>query len=64
MNKNQKQFRKPGRFPADVARFFNPHKTGSNTLIDEKTGQIIKLGTHQAQKARERSYIPVVMKEA
>ena len=59
MKKNQKQFRKPGRFSAYVARFFNPHKTGSNALIDEKTGQIIKLGTLQAEKAAERSYIPV-----
>lgn len=59
MKKKQKQFRKPGRFPADVARFFNPQKTGSNTLIDEKTGMIIKLGTHQAQKARERSLYPL-----
>lgn len=58
MKKNQKQFRKPGRFPADVARFFNPQKSGTNSIID-LDGRIIKLGTHQAQKAAERSYIPV-----
>ena len=44
MKKNQKQFRKPGRFPEDVARFFNPHKNGTNSIID-KDGRIIKLGT-------------------
>lgn len=58
MKKNQKQFRKPGRFPADVARFFNPQKSGTNSIID-LDGRIIKLGTHQDQKAAERSYIPV-----
>lgn len=58
MKKNQKQFRKPGRFPADVARFFNPQKSGTNALYDSD-GRIIKLGTHQAQKAAERSYIVV-----
>lgn len=58
MKKNQKQFRKPGRFPADVARFFNPQKSGTNSIVDLE-GRIIKLGTHQAQKASERSYIPV-----
>lgn len=58
MKKNQKQFRKPGRFPADVARFFNPQKSGTNSIVD-LDGRIIKLGTHQAQKAAERSYIPV-----
>ena len=34
MKKNQKQFRKPGRFPADVARFFNPQKSGTNSIVD------------------------------
>ena len=58
MKKNQKQFRKPGRFPADVARFFNHQKSGTNSIVD-LDGRIIKLGTHQAQKAAERSYIPV-----
>ena len=58
MKKNQKQFRKPGRFPADVARFFNPQKIGTNSII-ALDGRIIKLGTHQAQKAAERSYIVV-----
>lgn len=58
MKKNQKQFRKPGRFPADVARFFNPHKSVTNAIVG-LDGRIIKLGTHQAQKAAERSYIPV-----
>ena len=58
MKKNQKQFRKPGRFPADVARFFKPGKSGTNALYD-MDGRIIKLGTHQAQKAAERSYIVV-----
>ena len=42
MKKNQKQFRKPGRFPADVARFFNPQKIGTNSIID-LDGRIIKL---------------------
>lgn len=58
MKKNQKKIRKPGRFPADVARFFNPDKSGTNACYD-MDGRIIKFGTHQAQKAAERSYIPV-----
>lgn len=50
------------KFPQDVARFFNPHKTGTNELRDIATGLITQLGTHQSEKAKERSYIPVYTK--
>ena len=56
--KTRKQFRRPRKFPMDVARFFNPQKSGTNTIYDEQ-GRIIRLGTHQEQKRRERSYIVV-----
>lgn len=49
----------PKKFPADVARFFNPQKTGTNEQRDPKTGLLTQLGTHQQEKNRERSYIPV-----
>lgn len=49
----------PKKFPAEVARFFNPHKTGTNAEIDQKTGIVIRPGTHQYEKSKERSYIPV-----
>lgn len=48
----------PKKFPADVARFFNPQKTGTNAEINQ-LGMPLRLGTHQAEKNRERSYIPV-----
>lgn len=51
--------KKKRKFPQDVARFFNPHKTGTNELRDTTTGLITRYGTHQAEKAKERSYIPV-----
>lgn len=49
----------PKKFPADVARFFNPQKSGTNAEFDPTTGMPVKLGTHQQEKNRERSYIPV-----
>lgn len=50
--------KKKRKFPQDVARFFHPEKSGSNALVNSK-GVLIKLGTHQLEKNRERSYIPV-----
>lgn len=55
----KKKNRKPGKFPADVARFFNPHKSGTNAKYDPKTGIMIRPGTHQREKMQESSYIPV-----
>lgn len=55
----KKKNRKPGKFPADVARFFNPHKSGTNAMYDPKTGIMIRPGTHQREKMKESSYIPV-----
>lgn len=49
----------PKKFPADVARFFNPHKSGTNAEIDQNTGIVIRPGTHQFEKWKERNYIPV-----
>lgn len=49
----------PKKFPADVARFFNPHKSGTNAEISQETRNVIRLGTHQYEKSKERSYIPV-----
>lgn len=54
--------KKKRKFPQDVARFFNPHKTGTNELRDIAIGLITRLGTHQSEKAKERSYIPVYTK--
>ena len=45
MKKQKKQFRKPGRFPEGVARFFNPHKSGTNAEYDPITG-ILKSRAH------------------
>lgn len=45
---------KKRKFPQDVARFFHPEKSGSNANYE--TGF---LGTHQEEKARERSCIVV-----
>ena len=56
--RTRKQFRRPRKFPVDVARFFNPQKSGTNAIYDLQ-GRIIRLGTHQEQKRRERSYIVV-----
>lgn len=49
----------PKKFPADVARFFNPQKSGTNEEFNPTTRMPVKLGTHQQEKNRERSYIPV-----
>lgn len=49
----------PKKFPADVARFFNPGKSGTKGEVCLITGNMIRLGTHQQEKNRERSYIPV-----
>lgn len=46
---------KKRKFPQDVARFFHPEKSGSNANPETKF-----LGTHQEEKARERSCIVVV----
>lgn len=43
--------------PQDVARFFNPQKSGTNAEYDIN-GRISRLGTHQYEKSKERSYIP------
>lgn len=42
------------KFPADVARFFHPEKSECSMV-----GTIVKRGTHQEEKARERSCIIV-----
>ena len=57
--KTKKQFTKPRRFPLEVARFFNPQKSGTNAQYDPKTGMLIKPGTHQYEKMKEKSYIPI-----
>lgn len=49
--------KKKRKFPK-TWRFFNPHKTGTNELRDTTTGLITRYGTHQAEKAKDRSYIP------
>lgn len=54
--------KKKRKFPQDVARFFNPQKTGTNELRDIATGLITRLGTNQQKIAKERSYIPVYTK--
>lgn len=48
---------KKRKFPQDVARFFNPQKSGTNAeySID---GRMLRPGTHQYEKSKERSYIP------
>lgn len=47
-----------GKFPQDVARFFNPHKSGTNAQYT-KEGMLIAFGTHQREKAQQSSCIPV-----
>lgn len=51
---------KKRRFPQDVARFFNPVKS-LVIYFDErrKTVYMEQKGTHQHEKSKERSYIPV-----
>ena len=46
------------KFPKDVARFFNPHKSGTNAEYNTQ-GLLISFGTHQREKSKEKSYIPV-----
>lgn len=58
--KKKKNKKKPGKFPADVARFFNPHKSGTNAMYHPKTGALLRPGTHQREKMQESSYIPVL----
>ena len=43
---------KKKKFPSDVARFFNPIKSGTN-------GNLVTGGTHQREKRKQSSYIPV-----
>lgn len=45
------------KFSQGVARFFNPAKSGTNEVPG------VRLGTHQAQKAKETSYIPIYQGE-
>lgn len=40
------------KFPKDVARFFNPQKSCTNAYL-------VRPGTNQAKRMRERSCIPV-----
>lgn len=40
------------KFPQDVARFFNPQKSGTNATT-------LNNGTHQLEKMKESSSIPV-----
>lgn len=49
---------KKRKLPNDVARFFNPQKSGTNAEYN-KFGFLVKPGTNQAKKMEERSYIPV-----
>lgn len=49
---------KKRKFPQDVARFFHPEKSGSNALVDSR-GALIKMGTHQYEKTKHTSYVPV-----
>jgi hypothetical protein len=54
--------KKNRKFPSDVARFFNPHKSGTNTRYNMRNGVIvgvIEYGTHQRELARQSSNIPV-----
>lgn len=50
--------KKKRRFPQDVARFFNPQKSGTNAEYD-KNGFLVRPGTNQTKKMYERSCIPV-----
>lgn len=49
--------KKERKFPESVARFFNPQKSGANAKI--KFGKLLKLGTNQEKKRKEKSCIPV-----
>ena len=49
---------KKRKFPNDVARFFNPQKSGT-TAEYNKFGFLVKPGTNQAKKMSEISCIPV-----
>lgn len=44
--------------PQDIVRFFNPQKSGTNAEYDQN-GRLIAFGTHQREKAKQSSYIPV-----
>ena len=59
----KKKNRKLGKFPADVARFFNPHKSGTNAMYHPTTRTLIRPGTHQREKMREKSGNIVVTHE-
>lgn len=49
MNRKKKAV---GKFPQEVARFFNPFKSGSNAEFD-KNGKLIKLGINQQRRLDE-----------
>ena len=49
---------KKRKFPQDIVRFFNPQKSGTNAEYDQN-GRLIAFGTHQREKAKQSSYIPV-----
>lgn len=50
--------RKKRKFPQDVARFFNPQKSGTNAEYDQY-GRLLRLGTNQEKRRKEKSCIPV-----
>ena len=49
-----------GKFPQDVARFFNPHKSGTNAQYT-KEGMLIAFGTHQREKHNKAVASPYIM---
>ena len=49
---------KKRKFPNDVARFFNPQKSGTNAEYN-KSGFLVKPGTNQAKKMEEISCLPM-----
>ena len=51
---------KKRKFPQEVARFFNPFKSLVISFDERrKTVNMEQKGTHQYEKDKERSYIPV-----
>lgn len=52
---------KKRKFHVEVSRYFNPQKSGTNAEFN-KNGTMRSLGTHQYQKTKESSYIPVYNK--
>lgn len=50
--------KKKRKFPKDVARFFNPQKSGTKAEYNQN-GLLVAPGTHQREKMQQSSYIPV-----